>query len=182
MSIQQVAYQLKLGSVISKHKHPVWESREITYALFFGTPLFLLGLLGIISSVIRGFDESSNFIILFCMIPSTLLLSLALLSFLLHRQDIQIIYEQGLVKSYKGKVMGLRFDAITEVSQKYLDTKYSGNVMVAVLGMFFGVRTGTILSGGVPIYRYRFLSKNGTVITSDFADVGNYVKGKVSCN
>jgi hypothetical protein len=180
MSIQQVVYQLKLGSVISKHKRPVWESREITYALFFGTPLFLLGLLGIISSVIRGFDESSKFIILFCMIPSTLLLSLALLSFLLHRQDIQIIYEQGLVKSYKGKVMGLRFDAITEVSQKYLDTKYQGNVMVAVLGMFFGVRM--LSSGGVPIYRYRFLSRNGTVITSDFADVGNYVKGKVSCN
>lgn len=180
MSIEQVAYQLKLGSVISKHKRPVWKSREIVYALFFGTPLFLLGLFGIISSVIRGFDESSIFIILFCMVPSTLLLSLALLSFLLHRQDIQIIYEQGLVKLHKGKVMGLRFDAIIEVSQKYLDTEYQGNVMVAVLGMFFGL--GMLSNGGVPIYRYRFLSQNGTVITSDFADVGNYVKRKISCN
>jgi hypothetical protein len=180
MGIEQVVYQLGLGNLVSKHKRPLREYREITCALSFGIPLFLLGLFTIIGSFVRGFDSSSIFVIFFCMTPSTMLIGLALLSFMIHRKDVQFLYEQGLVESYKGKIRGLRYDNITEVYQKYVDTKYQGkNIFSTAFLLFLAILSPTIIiDAGVPSYSYRFLSKNGTVITSNFDKVGNFVKEK----
>jgi hypothetical protein len=175
MNIEQIAYQLRLGDLVSKHKHLLREYREITYALSFGIPLFLLGLFGIIASFLNGFDETGTFVIVFCIVPSTMLLGLALLSFIIHRKDTQILYEQGLVDSCKGKIRGLRYDNIIEVYQKYIDTKYQGNIIFATILLFLG-RPVTTIGAGVPVYSYRFLSRNGIVISSTFDEVGNYGK------
>jgi hypothetical protein len=186
MAIEPIIFQLNLGQPIAKYQRPSLTS-AIKWGLALGIPWLILGLALFIATIVNpgDYDDGTDKLVLYlCVLPSLLLVGLSLLQIVLYRRDGHILYEQGLIDVFNGKARGMRYDYITEVNQKYLDTSYQGSnpfstFLIFIFMLLSVASPGTSSFGGTPIYLFRFRDRNGTTISSKNQEFSDRVKAEV---